>query len=47
MRASNTRRGPLAHLELDQEESMTTPKPTKATATPASLPSPPSPPSPP
>lgn len=35
MRASNTRRGPLAHLELDQEESMTTPKPTKATATPA------------
>lgn len=40
MRASNTRRGPLGHLELDQEESMTTPKPTKATATPAKPPKP-------
>ena len=32
MRASNTRDGPLGHPELDQEESMTTPKPKNATA---------------
>jgi Protein of unknown function (DUF2934) len=35
MHASNTRGGPLGHLELDQEESMTTPKPKNATAKPA------------
>lgn len=35
MRASNTRDGPLGHPELDQEESMTTPKPKNATAKPA------------